>query len=80
MDLFSNVGEVVRKGRAPLATRMRPHSLAEVVGQEHLIGAGKLLMRSIEADQLGSYILWSPEPGNDVGLCDCSNNQSEFCG
>ncbi|HHX96808.1 MAG TPA: replication-associated recombination protein A [Clostridia bacterium] len=62
MDLFSNVGEVVRKGRAPLATRMRPHSLAEVVGQEHLIGAGKLLRRSIEADQLGSLIFYGP-PG-----------------
>ncbi len=62
MDLFSGVGETARQGRIPLATRMRPTSLNEVVGQKHLIGKGKLLRRAIEADQLGSLIFYGP-PG-----------------
>jgi len=62
MDLFSGVGETARKGRIPLATRMRPTSLNEIVGQKHLIGKGKLLRRAIEADQLGSLIFYGP-PG-----------------
>lgn len=62
MDLFSGVGETARQGRIPLATRMRPTSLKEVVGQKHLIGEGKLLKRAIEADQLGSIIFFGP-PG-----------------
>ena len=47
---------------APLATRMRPRSLDEFVGQEHILGAGKLLRRAIEADRLPSVILSGP-PG-----------------
>ena len=62
MDLFSGAGEAARQGRIPLATRMRPTSLNEVVGQKHLLGEGKLLRRSIEADQLGSLIFYGP-PG-----------------
>lgn len=64
MDLFSGVGEAARQGRIPLATRMRPTSLNEVVGQKHLLGEGKLLRRAIEADQLGSLIFYgSPGTG-----------------
>lgn len=48
--------------RAPLAARMRPKSLEDVVGQDHIIGAGKLLRRAIEADRMGSIILFGP-PG-----------------
>jgi len=48
--------------RRPLAARMRPQTLDEVVGQEHLLGPGKLLRRAIEADRLGSLILYGP-PG-----------------
>src|SRR5205807_7777586 len=47
---------------APLATRMRPRSLEEFVGQEHVLGPGKLLRRAIEADRLPSVILSGP-PG-----------------
>jgi putative ATPase len=47
---------------APLATRMRPRSLDEFVGQEHILGPGKLLRRAIEADRLPSAILSGP-PG-----------------
>jgi len=64
MDLFSDAGEAARQGRIPLATRMRPTKLSEVVGQQHLLGAGKLLRRSIEADQLSSLIFFgSPGTG-----------------
>jgi putative ATPase len=47
----------------PLAARMRPRTLDEIVGQEHLLGAGRLLRRSIEADSIPSMILWGP-PGS----------------
>lgn len=61
-DLFSGVRKEALKGKAPLAMRMRPASLDEVLGQEAIIGKGKLLRRSIEADQLGSLIFYGP-PG-----------------
>ncbi|HEY3118871.1 MAG TPA: replication-associated recombination protein A [Chloroflexota bacterium] len=48
---------------APLAMRMRPRNLDEIVGQEHLLGPGKALRRAIESDQLSSMILWGP-PGS----------------
>lgn len=47
---------------SPLAARMRPTSLEEFVGQEHIIGKDKLLYRAIKADKLGSIILYGP-PG-----------------
>lgn len=51
------------KGKIPLAARMRPRTLEEFVGQEHIIGPGKVLRRAIEADRLySSLILWGP-PG-----------------
>ena len=58
MDLF----ERQARKDAPLADRMRPERLAEVVGQAHLLGPGKLLARVIRADRLPSMILWGP-PG-----------------
>src|SRR6058998_2673717 len=65
-DLFEEQEEVdfVSASRAaPLATRMRPHSLEEFVGQEHILGPGKLLRRAIEADRLPSVIFSGP-PGS----------------
>src|SRR5574341_1896283 len=62
-DLFDHALEERMKTEAPLAARMRPRSLAEFIGQEHIIGEGKLLRRAIEADRLfSSIILWGP-PG-----------------
>lgn len=58
MNLFSANAEK----SAPLADRMRPRTLDEFLGQEHLIGEGKLLRRAIQADKLGSCIFWGP-PG-----------------
>ena len=48
--------------RSPLAARMRPRSLAEFVGQEHILAPGRLLRRAIEADQISSIVLSGP-PG-----------------
>jgi len=64
-DLFSDEKDVDLanvNAAAPLATRMRPRSLDEFVGQEHVLGPGKLLRRAIEADRLPSVILSGP-PG-----------------
>lgn len=62
MDLFRAAGERDRKGTAPLAARMRPRTLDEIVGQDALIGPGTLLRRAIEADRIPSLILYGP-PG-----------------
>jgi putative ATPase len=61
-DLFEEVEETANTA-APLATRMRPRSLEEFVGQEHILGPGKLLRRAIEADRLPSVIFYGP-PGS----------------
>jgi putative ATPase len=61
MDLFARAAVRDRRGQ-PLAERMRPRALAELVGQQHLLGAGKLLRRALEAKELPSLILWGP-PG-----------------
>src|SRR5205085_10243831 len=47
----------------PLAARMRPHTLDEILGQEHLLAPGRVLRRSIEEDRIPSLILWGP-PGS----------------
>src|SRR3989344_987657 len=62
-DLFEASGEEERNKNAPLADRMRPESLEEFVGQEELIGEGKLLRQAIEGDAVPSMILWGP-PGS----------------
>lgn len=62
-DLFDHAMQERMKNEAPLAARMRPRTLEEYIGQEHIIGPGKLLRRAIEADRLfSSIILWGP-PG-----------------
>ncbi len=62
-DLFEEAQEIeTTNTAAPLATRMRPRSLEEFVGQEHILGPGKLLRRAIEADRLPSVIFYGP-PG-----------------
>ena len=62
MDLFDSPTQPTSSTQEPLATRMRPRALEEFVGQEHLVGTGKLLRRAIEADRLTSLILYGP-PG-----------------
>ena len=62
MDLFDYMRSNTQEKEAPLASRMRPTALDEVVGQRHIIGKDKLLYRAIQADQLGSLIFYGP-PG-----------------
>ena len=62
MDLFDYMRETNMEKESPLAKRLRPVTLSEVVGQTHIIGKDKLLYRAIEADQLSSLIFYGP-PG-----------------
>ncbi len=62
MDLFDYMREKNMDREAPLASRLRPETLDEVVGQQHIIGKDKLLYRAIKADKLGSIIFYGP-PG-----------------
>ena len=62
MDLFDYMRENTMQSEAPLASRMRPGKLEEIVGQQHILGKDKLLYRAIKADKLGSVILYGP-PG-----------------
>ena len=62
MNLFDYMRENTMEKESPLAARMRPETLDEVVGQRHIIGKDKLLYRAIKADKLGSVIFYGP-PG-----------------
>ncbi len=62
MDLFEHSYQQKVRAEAPLADRMRPRTLDEFVGQDHIVGAGRLLRRAIIADQLSSLIFFGP-PG-----------------
>lgn len=62
MDLFEYAKQNTLEKESPLASRLRPATLDEVVGQEHIIGKDKLLYRAIQADKLGSIIFYGP-PG-----------------
>jgi len=61
-DLFDASARDFRSSRAPLADRMRPRTLDEYIGQDHILGPGRLLRRSIEADRVTSVIFYGP-PG-----------------
>ena len=62
MDLFDYMRENAAQKESPLASRMCPTTLEEVVGQQHIIGQDKLLYRAIKADKLSSIIFYGP-PG-----------------
>jgi len=62
MDLFEYMRQQNSESDAPLASRMRPRTLEEVVGQQHIVGKDKLLYRAIKADKLNSVIFYGP-PG-----------------
>ncbi len=62
-ELFQRGEATAQRALAPLAERMRPRTLADYFGQEHLLGEGKLLRVMIESDQLSSLIFWGP-PGS----------------
>ena len=62
MDLFDYMRENTLEQEAPLASRLRPRTLEEIVGQQHILGKDKLLYRAIKADKLSSLIFYGP-PG-----------------
>jgi putative ATPase len=61
-DLFAAAADEVRRRRAPLAARLRPRTIDDVVGQDHLVGPGRPLRLLVERDRLTSALLWGP-PG-----------------
>ncbi|MCL4425617.1 MAG: AAA family ATPase [Firmicutes bacterium] len=80
MDLFDLARQDELKRKAPLALRMAPRTLEEFVGQEAILGPGKLLRRAIEADQLSSLILYGPTGSGKTALARiiAGTTQSHF--
>ncbi len=69
-DLFAHSAAKAAAEKAPLAERMRPHTLDEYVGQAHLLGPGRLLRQMIERRSLSSLILWGPPGSGKTSLAD----------
>lgn len=81
MDLFDYMRENQKEQESPLASRLRPTTLDEVVGQQHIIGKDKLLYRAIQADKLGSVIFYGPPGTGKTTLAKviAKTTSSEFC-
>ncbi|MCU0650641.1 MAG: replication-associated recombination protein A [Candidatus Omnitrophica bacterium] len=71
MDLFSKERSEKTFKSLPLAARMRPASLDDFIGQEHILGPGKLLRRAIESDRITSAILFGPPGSGKTSLAQC---------
>jgi len=77
-DLFDHAMQERMQTEAPLAARMRPRTLEEFIGQEHIVGEGKLLRRAIEADKLfSSIILWGPPGTGKTTLAQIIANRTQ---
>jgi len=77
-DLFDFSSANDRNNSAPLAARMRPRNFSEFIGQDHILGEGKLLRRAIEADRLfSSIILWGPPGTGKTTLAEVIANQTQ---
>src|SRR5690606_18890360 len=76
MDLFDYSRQQQTERDAPLAYRMRPRTFDEFVGQQHIVGPGKLLRRSIEADRLTSIVLWGPAGSGKTALAGIIANST----
>ena len=81
MDLFDYMRTNTMKQESPLAYRMRPETLDQVVGQKHIVGPGTLLYRAIKADQLGSIIFYGPPGTGKTTLAKviAHTTKAEFC-
>ena len=81
MDIFQMMEQKNKEKEAPLASRMRPKTIDEVVGQEHILGKDKLLYRAIKADKLSSVIFYGPPGTGKTTLAKVIANttKSEFC-
>ncbi|MCR4842906.1 MAG: replication-associated recombination protein A, partial [Eubacterium sp.] len=81
MDIFEFMKTVSKDSDAPLASRMRPKNLSEMVGQREIIGEGKLLARAIAADKLSSVIFYGPPGTGKTTLARVIANttSSDFC-
>ena len=84
MDLFDYMRKNTIEQEAPLASRLRPSTLDEVVGQKHIIGKDKLLYRAIKADKLGSLIFYGPPgtgkaPDSNSSGCSRINPPARSC-
>lgn len=77
MNLFEQAQQQSRGRVAPLADRMRPRTLEEFVGQEEIVGSGRLLRRAIEADQLSSMIFYGPPGTGKTALAKVIANQTQ---
>lgn len=80
MDLFSLHADQEKAKKAPLAARMRPRTLDEFIGQEKIVGEGRLLRRAIQADRLSSVIFYGPPGTGKTTLAQIIANttQAEF--
>ena len=76
-DLFESAAEEIMNRRAPLAARLRPRRLDDLVGHEELIGVGAPLRTLIEADRLTSTILWGPPGCGKTTLARLIANHTE---
>ena len=80
MDIFDFMRTEKSKGDCPLARRLRPKTLDDIVGQEHILGRDKLLYRVIKADKLSSIILYGP-PGTgktSLAMVIANTTSAEF--
>src|SRR4030095_10147046 len=80
MDLFSTTLSQRQRANRPLAERMRPQTLDDFVGQEHLLGSGKLLRELTGAGKLKSLILWGPPGSGKTTLAQIlANSANAIC-
>ena len=81
MDLFEYMSKQNQEKESPLASRMRPETLEEVVGQQHIIGEDKMLYRAIKADKISSLLLYGPPGTGKTTLAKIIANttSADFC-
>ena len=77
MDLFDYMRKNTIEQEAPLASRLRPSTLDEVVGQKHIIGKDKLLYRAIKA-RIADFLRTARNGQNDAGARDCQHDERAF--